>query len=203
MYAVVSILLDLNRLPYTTIIATEEDGQDTETFRWTICVPYGPSKINQAVVALVHLQSLQRDRPINPSREPAVAVNGGPIDVVVAGYKKSLVGGVLRAEHVKHNKDGQLVQMGREVSTSSLATNYYTVAEHIRCLLYTWRQPIETRSAAIREHFALAIRHSMLLRDQDLRAINFANITAETLTRRLGGKSFEMGAFFCPDRHWG
>ncbi|KAG9067473.1 hypothetical protein KI688_012256 [Linnemannia hyalina] len=71
-------------------------------------------------------------------------------------YDRSLVGGIHRVEHVERDENGELISSGRDISTNSNATNYYTVEEHIRCLLYAWRQPVHSRSVMIREHFGLA-----------------------------------------------
>ncbi|KAF9121787.1 hypothetical protein BG015_005733 [Linnemannia schmuckeri] len=103
------------------------------------------------------------------------------------GYAKSPVGGILHPEHVERNEKGELTHSGRDVSTNSNATNYYTVAEHIRCLLYAWRQPINRRSIMIREHFALALRHSMLLRDENVHYLDISDCSMDTFFKQPGG----------------
>jgi hypothetical protein len=97
------------------------------------------------------------------------------------------VGGILRAEHVERNEQGELIRSGRDVSTNSNATNYYTVAEHIRCFLYAWRQPVNSRSIMIREHLVLVARHSMLLRDENARYLDISDYSMDTFVKQPGG----------------
>ncbi|KAG0248630.1 hypothetical protein BGZ95_007924, partial [Linnemannia exigua] len=112
--------------------------------RRTIYTPYSYSKIEQGYAALGTLQALQQARSVEPNNSPPLA-SYKAINDSMERYAKSLVGGILRAEHVQRDENGMLIRGGRDVSTNSNATNYYTVAEHIRCLLYAWRQSINTR----------------------------------------------------------
>jgi hypothetical protein len=179
------ISLDLDRVPPTK---SEGLGKDEKPFKkWTITVHYGVSKIEQSVACLMHLLAVQKTRPNNPNNERTFSPARGPIRAAVERYNRRLVSSVLRSNRVRRSKDDELVQLGREAPTSALATNYYTVTEHIRCLLYTWRQPLRTRSTEMQEHFALAVRHAMLLGDQDLRRMNLANISVEAIPKHLGG----------------
>jgi hypothetical protein len=50
----------------------------------------------------------------------------------------------------------------------------------------TWVQEYDNDSTFIREHFSLAIRHSMLLRDEDLRRLNLADMFGYQLPRGVG-----------------
>ncbi|KAF9315268.1 hypothetical protein BG006_003780 [Podila minutissima] len=122
----------------------------------TIYTPYSYSKIEHGYAALNTLQKLQQAWSTEPNTAQPLATYK-LIEDSMKGYAKSLVGGILRPEHVERNEKGELTHSGRDVSTNSNATNYYTVAEHIRCLLYTWHQPINGRSIMIQEHFVLAV----------------------------------------------
>lgn len=62
----------------------------------------------------------------------------------------------------------------------------YTVKEHRRALIFCWMQPSGALSPYPREHFALAIRHAMLLRDEDLRRLKFSSMFMMTLPRQPG-----------------
>lgn len=154
--------------------------------RRTIYTPYSYSKIEQGYAALNSLQKLQRARSIEPNTSPSMATCP-LIKTAMEGYDRSLVGGILRSEHVERDSNGELISSGRDVSTNSNATNYYTVAEHIRCLLYAWRQPINSRSIMIREHFVLAVRHSMLLRDENARYLDISDCSMDTFVKQPGG----------------
>lgn len=132
--------LDLNQLPPSTTSATEK--------KWIIDVPYGTSKIEQTVACLTSLRSLQKSRPINSSEEHEFFYKKGLIGVAVKEYARRLVRGVIRAFHTRGDERGDFIPIGQEVSTSALATSYYSVVEHIRCLLNTWRQPIESRATS-------------------------------------------------------
>lgn len=161
-------------------VSLQSDGKRT------IYTPYSYSKIEHGYATLNTLQILQQSRPTDPNTSPPMATYK-LIEDSMKGYERSLVGGILRAEHVERNQNGELIRSGRDVSTNSNATNYYTVAEHIRCLLYAWRQPINSRSIMIREHFVLAVRHSMLLRDENVRFLYISDCSMDTFVKQPGG----------------
>jgi hypothetical protein len=163
--------------------------------RRTIYTPYSYSKIEQGYAALGTLQQLQQARSIEPNTSPPLASYKG-INDSMERYAKSLVGGILRAEHVQRDGNGMLIRGGRDVSTNSNATNYYTVAEHIRCLLYAWRQSINTRSIMIREHFVLAARHAMLLIDENVRHLDISDCSMDTFVKQPGGTQEVMALVF-------
>ncbi|KAG0061629.1 hypothetical protein BGZ89_011299 [Linnemannia elongata] len=144
-----------------------------------VMVPYGVSRISQAYSAIIHLWTLQTSRLRQRSEEPAIRPSG-----------------ILKAENFEKDADGNIIKVGREVTTDSYATNYYSIQEHIKCLLYTWQQPVTARSSGMREHFNLAVRHAMLLRDEDLRRLNIANCTIDTLEQQLGGTQPIMAMVF-------
>ncbi|KFH74273.1 hypothetical protein MVEG_01486, partial [Podila verticillata NRRL 6337] len=109
------------------------------------------------------------------------------IEDSMKGYAKSLVGGILHPEHVERNEKGELTHSGQDVSTNSNTINYYTVVEHIRCLLYTWHQPINGHSIMIQEHFVLVVQHSMLLRDENVRYLDISDCLMDTFVKQPGG----------------
>lgn len=163
--------------------------------RRTIYTPYSYSKIEHGYAALGTLQKLQQARSIEPNTSTPLA-SYKTINDSMEAYSRSLVGGILRAEYVQRDEMGVLTHGGREVSTNSNATNYYTVAEHIRCLLHTWRQPINSRSIMIREHFVLAVRHAMLLRDENVRHLNISDCSMDTFVKQPGGTQEVMALVF-------
>ncbi|KAF9199896.1 hypothetical protein BGZ59_003634, partial [Podila verticillata] len=98
-------------------------------------------KIEHGYAALNTLQKLQQAQSTEPNTAQPLAMYK-LIEDSMKGYAKSLVGGILHPEHVERNEKGELTHSGQDVSTNSNTINYYTVAEHIQCLLYTWHQPI-------------------------------------------------------------
>ncbi|KAF9898624.1 hypothetical protein EC991_010776, partial [Linnemannia zychae] len=78
-----------------------------------VFVPYGVSRINQAYSAIIHLWTLQTTRLQQRSTNPAIRPSK-LIDVTIDTYRRSLVGGVLKAEHVVKDADGNIVKIGRE-----------------------------------------------------------------------------------------
>jgi len=153
------------------------------------------SRINQAYSAIVHLWTLQTTRLQQKSEKSAIRPSRLIGDTIDA-YKQSLVGGILRAERVVTDAAGKIIKIGRDVTTDSYATNHYSIRDHVKCMLYSWQQPVTARSSGIREHLSFAVRHSMLLRDEDLRRLNIANCTIDTLNQRLGGTQSIMAMVF-------
>jgi len=174
--------------------ATKQD-KDGPAKPTKVFVPYGVSRINQAYSAIIHLWMLQTTRLQQRSEKPAIRPSS-LIEKTIDTYKRSLVGGILRSEHLVKDAAGNIIKIGREVTTDSYATNHYSVYDHIKCLLYTWQMPVGARSSGIREHLNLAVRHAMLLRDEDLRRLNIANCTIDTLEQRLGGTQPIMAMVF-------
>ncbi|KAG0276164.1 hypothetical protein BGZ96_003436 [Linnemannia gamsii] len=171
-------------------------GNDVRPKSVKILVPYGVSRVNQAYSAIIYLWTLQTTRlqqkstvaPIRPSIL---------IDEAIETYKRSLVSGILKAEHMQKDENGNNIRIERDDTTDSYATtNKYSVDEHIKIMLYTWQQLVTARSAGMREHFTLAVRHAMLLRDEDLRRLNIASCTVDTIQRRLDGTQAIMTMVF-------
>lgn len=69
------------------------------------------------------------------------------------------------------------------------ATNKIFVSHvtFVRCLLDAWQQPVSETSPAMRLHLSLAIRHAMLLRDEDLRGITYSDIFMDPASNVVGG----------------
>ena len=69
-------------------------------------------------------------------------------------------------------------------------TNIYVcflILFFVRCLLDAWQLPVTETSPSMRLHLALAIRHAMVLRDEDLRGINYSDIFMDPAANRVGG----------------
>lgn len=58
---------------------------------------------------------------------------------------------------------------------------------YIRCLLSAWRQPINSRSVMIREHFVLAVRYAMVLKHENVRHLYISDYTKDTFVKQPGG----------------
>ncbi|KAF9574019.1 hypothetical protein EC968_007571 [Mortierella alpina] len=121
---------------------------------------YGPCEgatMDQALKALVHLQSRQINRIDNPSTAPPLR-RSKAIKEILLKYSNDLVYGEL----VNH----------RNWSASCTVRNTYSIDEHIRCLLDSWQQPVSASSPSAKLHLSLAMRHAMMLRDDDVPATN-------------------------------
>ncbi|KAG9071276.1 ATPase with role in protein import into the ER [Linnemannia hyalina] len=174
------IFLDVNAEEAAGRVSVQSDG------KCTIYTPYSYSKIDHGYAALNTLQKLQQARSTDPNTSQPLATYK-LIEDSMKGYARSLVRGILRTEHVERDENGEQICSGRDVSTNSNATNYYTVAEHIRCLLYAWRQPVNSRSIMIREHFVPPVRHSVLLRNENVRFLGISDCSMDTFVKQPGG----------------
>ncbi|KAF9122054.1 hypothetical protein BGW39_010070, partial [Mortierella sp. 14UC] len=157
-------------------------GEEEEPLK----VPYSRSKVEQVYSALRHLWRLQVGR-LHDRNLTGDIRKSSAIKTAIDQYAHSLVGGVLRVGHVRRNANSDVVQTGRDISSNNAATNYYTPRQHISCLLHTWTQLVTPSSKWIREHFNLAVRHNMLLRDEDFRRLNLSSISCDTIPQQPGG----------------
>ncbi|KAF9203530.1 hypothetical protein BGZ49_006309 [Haplosporangium sp. Z 27] len=135
-------------------------------------VPCGSATVEQAMKALCHLQRRQSCRSITPN----TSRNLRECDLVTDAmerYCRNLVMGDLRNQ--------------RDLANDGAIRNTYSKAEHIQVLLDTWGQPLLTQSPWMREHFVLAIRHSMLLRDKDIRRLNLSDCFMDQIRKKPGG----------------
>jgi len=167
----------------------------TPSGKWTILAPYSVSKVEQAIACLRLVQKLQHSRKTSPNTSE-LSRDYALLDQAREKYNRSLVGGILRAEYVQKNADRELTHGGRDQSANGTAINHYMVAEHIRCLLYAWRQPINQQSIMIRDHFALAARHSMLLRDENMRNLDLSDCAVDRFVKQPGGTQEVIGMLF-------
>ena len=113
-----------------------------------------------ALKVLCYLQDRQGKRPISPNPEPELR-KSSLINNAIDKFSDDFVFGIM----VNH----------KDLSAECEVRNAYTVAQHIKCLLHTWCLPIVMLSPWTREHLALAIRHSMLLRNEDLVQLNLSD----------------------------
>lgn len=128
--------------------------------------------MDQALKTLVHLQSRQSNRVVNPN-------NASPL-------RKSTA---IRETLSKYNNDlvfGELVNH-RNWSASCTVRNAYSIDEHIRCLLDSWQQPVSASSPGMKLHLSLALRHAMMLRDEDLRGVCFSDLFMDPAVNVVGG----------------
>jgi len=145
--------------------------------RKVLSVPCGRQTMENALKALCYLQDRQSKRPIRPNEEPELR-KSLLINNAIDKYSNDLVVGIL----VNH----------KDLSAECEIRNAYTVAQHIKCLLYTWAQPITILSPWTREHLALAIRHSMILRNEDLCHLNLADCFMIQVENRDRGSQSAM-----------
>ncbi|KAF9118988.1 hypothetical protein BGW39_000695 [Mortierella sp. 14UC] len=96
--------------------AAKKDKGDPKPIK--VNVPYGVSRINQAYSAIIHLWTLQTSRLQQRSQEPAIRPSK-LIEKTIDAYKRSLVGGILKAEHLEKDADGNVIKVGREVTTDN------------------------------------------------------------------------------------
>ncbi|KAF9384338.1 hypothetical protein CPC16_008479, partial [Podila verticillata] len=128
--------------------------------------------MDQALKTLVHLQSQQSNRVVNPN-------NASPL-------RKSTA---IRETLSKYNNDlvfGELVNH-RNWSASCTVRNAYSIDEHIRCLLDSWQQPVSASSPGMKLHLSLALRHAMMLRDEDLQGVCFSDLFMDPAVNVVGG----------------
>ena len=131
--------------------------------------------------ALCYVQDRQSKRPVRPNSEADLR-RSKFIHNAVEKYTNDLVIGVV----VNH----------KDLSAECEVRNAYTTPQHIKCLLYTWSRPITILSPWTREHLALAIRHSMILRNEDLVNLNLADCFMMQIDNRPGG-SQSVQALVC------
>jgi hypothetical protein len=72
----------------------------------------------------------------------------------------------------------------RTLNTTNIYASHITF---VRCLLDAWQQPVSESSPAMKLHLSLAIRHAMLLRDEDLRGISYSDIFMDPAFNVVGG----------------
>ncbi|KAG0336894.1 hypothetical protein BG004_007866 [Podila humilis] len=145
-------------------VAEDEKG------RMVIWVPCGENNMDQALRALNFLQRRQHDRLVNPSRAVLLKHSTALKDTIARHCKGLIVS-------VQYNEKGQKL--------TDNPRNYYNISEHIAApnlelanrRQFFWDQ----------ENLCLAIRHAMMLRDENLRALNLADCYADILRKPSGG----------------
>jgi len=131
--------------------------------------------------ALCYVQERQSKRPVRPNSEANLR-SSTLISNAIEKYSSDLVIGVV----VNH----------KDLTAECEIRNAYTTPQHIKCLLYAWSRPITILSPWSREHLAIAIRHSMLLRNEDLVNMNLADCFMLQISNRPGG-SQSVSALVC------
>ncbi|KAF9367892.1 hypothetical protein BGX21_006992, partial [Mortierella sp. AD011] len=121
--------------------------------------PIGIEAIKQTKNALVYLGQEQSVRALKPN----------PDGVLPLRLLKHAIANHLRNVSYPGSGSSKDRGLGCPIRDS------YSIKEHLRVLKATWMQSESITSPYIREHFSAAIRHSMLLRDEDLRRLNLAD----------------------------
>ncbi|KAF9192382.1 hypothetical protein BGZ49_003426 [Haplosporangium sp. Z 27] len=93
---------------------------------------------------------------------------------------KNMMGNHVR--NVQYRSSGVL---SKDSGLGEPISDPYTVYDHLLALKATWIQKKVAYSPYIREHFCLAVRHSMLLTFEDLRRLNLVNMFSCQLSRGL------------------
>jgi hypothetical protein len=124
-----------------------------------------PCKIEvskMAVKALTHLQVCQCARTINPVLSSDSISGSGFIKNAVNHYSESLV------------YDSVFSHL--EPASKCAIRKAYTNEHHIKCITWAFEHAKPGAGQWVRERMALAIRHAMLLRNEDLQNINLSGI---------------------------
>lgn len=155
----------------TIALSTAKPGSRGERSIMVYCMP---PVIEQAKKAVCCLQTRQRERGVLPNKEPHV--KDSPIlKRAEKAYKESLIYGGLRE------------LSARERASRCAIRGSYTTHQHLRMLKHCLEQPISNRSPYIREHMALAVRHMMLLRNEDLANLKISSMFIDYVRRLKGG----------------
>ncbi|KAF9164305.1 hypothetical protein DFQ26_001615, partial [Actinomortierella ambigua] len=186
-----SILENLPRNPYTRASGLSTSVQnwkltvvDMTEGRKTLQVPLGRETMLISLKALVFLHSRQRTRRLRPNGHPNLRQDK-TVTSLIDNYLQGLVWGTVNA-------------------TRDYTCDAYSVPDHVRLLLDCWVNhprpalPLWPNDLALRarEHFALAIRHSMLLHDEDLRNLNLSDCFMDQLdTDETGTQTLSMLLF--------
>ena len=144
----------------------------------------------QALKALIYVQGRQSKRQISPNTAEKLRDNG-LVPNAINVYARDLIFGVI-------NSSRNLLCRIRDA---------YTVTEHIRMLLYLFVDPpsgltsISSKRVSadgqlterLREHLCHAIRHSMFLRDEDLRGLNLTDCFMDQVNENSNSKTTATG----------
>jgi hypothetical protein len=128
--------------------------------------PIGIEVIKQTKNAITYLGREQASRTFKPNPAGLLPPN------------------LLKDATLNHKRNVQLGSRSQDRGLGCPIRDSYSVREHRMALKATWMQPYSVTSPYIREHFCLSIRHSMLLRDEDLRRLNLSDMFMEQLPKR-------------------
>lgn len=147
-------------------VAEDKDGK-----KKIICpLAYQTVVMARKAVTYLHLRQQGRQETGSLRRNPFPLITGSTvIKTLFETYKQSLVYGQFGT--------------GRDPTANCILRNSYDRNQHLRMLADTW-QSIDNPALllAMREHFAIAARHAMLLRDEDLRNLNQSDCFFQELT---------------------
>ncbi|KAF9903443.1 hypothetical protein EC991_003816 [Linnemannia zychae] len=159
-------------VPTVDLAALLRDVIDDKDGRKALEVPCGKTTMEQALKAIIKLHDLQRQRLTNPS----------DIKFQATDYLRSMID-----QYHQGLVTGSYLDSSGALLNSIFALAYDT-KQHIQLLLDAWENIEETTlSLTMRNHFGLAIRHSMMLRDEDLRNALLGNALMPIIPNKAGG----------------
>lgn len=134
-------------------------------------LPCDKEVMKQAMKALAYLRERQTQRLHSPNTTAPLRSSKILMDALKR-YRQQLVWGQLKSKY----------------SSSCIIRQAYTPRDHTRMFLDQWWLLGNTpQLRAMREHFALAVRHSMILRDEDLRYLNQSDCSMKQIPNQFGG----------------
>ncbi|KAG0257208.1 hypothetical protein DFQ27_005255 [Actinomortierella ambigua] len=158
-----------------TVDVLETTSHDKTHRRRRLDLPVGSDELNTALKALQYLAVRQRTRMVGFNEDMQIKWKD-LIPHAIQEYERGIVMGGMWLD-----EDDLPVCPIR---------NTYSVVDHIRLLLDCWLERAPdgdnnddedynetTMTDRLREHLGIAVRHSMLLRDEDLRFLNQQNCT--------------------------
>lgn len=142
-------------------------------------VPTSHESVLQYKKSLTHLYYFQSNRR-GPFTWPAPTRNK-TIQKLLSDYKKNLQ---YDQQNLNPNRDAHCVMR-----------DSYKPAQLIKVLKTVWR------SGTIREQFTISARHHMLLRDQDIRNLNFSDLFTTIIDKQdHRGTQQAVAVVFCIDQ---
>ena len=154
------LVLDLACIP------EDKDGK-----KKIVCpLAYQTVVMARKAITYLHVRQIGRQETPTLKRNAFPLITGSDlIKTLFDSYKQSLVYGQFGS--------------GRDPTANCILRNSYDREQHLRMLVDTWQSLDNTALLlALREHFAIAARHAMLLRDEDLRNLNQSDCFFKELT---------------------
>lgn len=155
---------------------------EDERGRKKLMIPVGHSVLDNARKALRYLADCQQARLVHPNKAYSALNNSEVKKTIDRHLENDVVRGKMKGRQDK--------------GESCKFRDSYSNVEHLRMLSYTWSNAGTVLAPLIREHFAIAASHGMLLRGEDLRGLAFANCFIQQIPKgRLDSQAVHMLTF--------